>query len=133
MYCYYTCTLVDKWVEFVTYGGGTMKKVEFEKWQFKPNKTKDITRYKNRTTATYNYKLYIQWAISILQQVIGELPEGMNYYIPALRMHPDNNDYLRGYLLSGDWLCYSPVDDENVPLDEVWIDEEKAVVCRSTW
>ena len=104
-----------------------MKKLKFTKWQFKPNKTKDITRYRNRATAKYNYNLYVQWAIDVLEQVV-ELPPGTQYCTQALRMHPDNNNYLKEYLYLWDWVNYSPVDDESVPLDEVWVDEEKAVI-----
>ena len=102
-------------------------KVKFDKWQFKPNKTKDITRYKNKATAVHNYKLYITWATDLLKEAAGELPPDGRYSTQALRMHPDNNEYLRGYLYAFDWLNYSPVDDKSVPLDEVWIDEDKAI------
>ena len=108
-----------------------MKKVKFTKWQFKPNKTKDITRYKNKKTAEYNFRLYMTWATDLLKQVAGELPPNGKYSTQALRMHPDNNEYLRRYLYPFDWLNYSPVDDCSVPINEVWIDEEKVVETYS--
>ena len=102
-------------------------KVKFNRWQFKANKTKDIKAYNNRKTAEHNFRLYITWATDLLKETAGELPPDGKYSTQSLRMHPDNNEYLRGYLYPWNWLNYSPVDDESVPLDEVWIDEDKVV------
>ncbi len=101
-------------------------KVPFKRWEFEPNKTKDIKAYKNNKVVRRNYTLYVKWAISLLKQAAGELEVGEQYDTTALSLHPDHNDYLRGYLYAFDWLNHSPCDNEEIPLDEVWIDVEKA-------
>lgn len=57
------------------------------------------------------------------------LEQGEKYHCQGMRLHPDNNLYLREHVDPWTWVGYSPMDDESVGLDELvidhWFDERR--------
>lgn len=109
-------------------------RVEFNRkreWNFKPNKHGEVRHFANRRVAEKNLKIYVDWAMALLKCFLTrELEEGEVVNACALEMNPLNNEFLHGYLYPGDWLNISPVNNDKVPLNEVWVDLEKLITRR---
>lgn len=57
------------------------------------------------------------------------LNKGEKYHWQGMRLHPDNNMYLRDHVDGWTWIDVSPEDDDSVGLDELvidhWFDERR--------
>jgi hypothetical protein len=70
-----------------------------------------------------NGRKFIEWMMRVFKQnAPRELGHGEQYHCQGMRLHPRNNEYLRNHIDPWTWLDLSPVDDENVGLDELEID-----------
>jgi len=76
-----------------------------------------------------NAQAYADWLWGVLKRTAPrEKGEHETFTMMGVHMHPDNTLYLHGFIDPWTWLCYSPVDDWNVKVDEVYIEhwfEEK--------
>lgn len=70
-----------------------------------------------------NGRKYIEWMMRVFKaNAPRKIGEGEKYHCQGMRLHPRNNEYLRDHVDKWTWLDLSPVDDENVGLDELEID-----------
>lgn len=66
---------------------------------------------------------FIEWMMRVFKEnAPRELEKGERYHCQGMRLHPRNNEFLRNHVESWTWFDLSPVDDENVGLDELEID-----------
>ena len=66
---------------------------------------------------------FIEWMMRVFKENAPRvLEKGERYHCQGMRLHPRNNEFLRNHVEPWTWIDLSPVDDENVGLDELEID-----------
>ena len=66
---------------------------------------------------------FIEWMMRVFKEnAPRELEKGERYHCQGMRLHPRNNEFLRNHVAPWAGFDLSPVDDENVGLDELEID-----------
>lgn len=76
----------------------------------------------NRERMKRNTNIFGDWLLGMLKSTAPRpKEEDEKYDTTHVYMHPSHNLYLQQHIGPWDYLDYSPVDDETVPLDKVMI------------
>jgi len=76
-----------------------------------------------RKRVNRNVEKFINWMQYTFEYTAPRpLEEGEKYHWQGMRMHPENNLYLKEHIDSWTWVDASPKDDESVKIDELEID-----------
>jgi hypothetical protein len=93
-----------------------------EVWQFEK-----LTHRKSRADAARmkrNTNKFGTWLIHLLESTAPRPREdGEQFLTTKVYLHPEHNKYLHDHIGPWDYLCYSPVDDDTLPLDQIRIEE----------
>ena len=107
-----------------------MVMIDFDRekeWKFE--KLTHRKSYADSQRMKRNTNVFGDWLFGMLQSTAPrQRMENEKYDTTHVYMHPSNNRYLHEHIGPWDFLSYSPVDDEQVPVDKVkitsWFAEE---------
>jgi hypothetical protein len=102
-------------------------KIAFNKkdWKCTPvseKKRKHLT-YQTKRLLNRNLTNYMNWLSTLIENFYGEKHPPVNdkFTTQGIEMNSENTEYLRSCLTPSDWLNLCPSDNDNVPVNSVWI------------
>lgn len=91
-------------------------------WQFeKLTHRKSHADYKR---IERNTEKFGRWLLKFLETTAPRpREEGEQFLTTKVYLHSDHNKYLHDHIGPWDYLCYSPVDDDTLPLNQIRVEE----------